>query len=90
MVYGEVFFSSSEKISGEARKTFVGSMSRACVQKQLSFGQNISEAEIDKYCTCASEKMADSTTYKQLGSEPDASALAELKQKVEAAGSACC
>jgi hypothetical protein len=39
--------------------------------------------------TCTGEKIADNTTYKQLGAELDASALADLKQKVEAAGYAC-
>ena len=35
------------------------------------------------------EKIADSTTYKQLGSEADATALADLRQRLEAAGNAC-
>lgn len=89
MIYGEVFFSSTETISGEYRKTFVADWYRACVQKQRSLGQNVTEAQIDKYCTCVNEKIADSTTYKQLGTAPDASALADLKQKVEAAGYTC-
>jgi hypothetical protein len=87
MVYGEVLFSSTETISGEARKTFIAGVYRTC--KQRSAGQNVTEAQIDKYCTCVSEKIADSTTYKQLGTAPDASALADLKQKAEAAGYAC-
>jgi GYF domain 2 len=90
MVYGEVVFSSTETISGESRKTFIAGVTRSCAQKQRSLGQNVTEAQIDKYCTCLSEKIADSTTYKQLGTEPDASALAGLKQRAEAAGYACC
>jgi hypothetical protein len=89
MVYGEVFFSSTETTSGEARRTFVADAHRACVQKQRSLGQNITEAQIDKFCTCTSEKIADGTTYKQLGTELDASALAHLKQTAEAATYAC-
>jgi hypothetical protein len=89
MVYGEVVFSSTETISGEARKAFIANWSRECVQKQRSLSQNLTEAQIDKYCTCTGEKIADNTTYKQLGAELDASALADLKQKVEAAGYAC-
>jgi hypothetical protein len=89
MVYGEVFFSSTEIISGETRKSFVADAHLACVQKQRSLEQNVTEAQIDKYCTCTTEQVADRTTYKQLGTEPDASALANLKQKVEAAGYAC-
>jgi GYF domain 2 len=88
-VYGEIFFSSNDTISGEARKTFIANAHHACVQKQRSLGQNVTEAQIDKYCICGSEKIADSTTYKQLGTEPDASAHADLKQKIEAAGRAC-
>jgi hypothetical protein len=89
MIYGGIFFSSTEKISGETRKTFIADATRSCVRKQRSLGQSVTEAQIDKYCNCASEKMADGTTYKQLGNEPDASALADLKQKAEAAGYAC-
>jgi hypothetical protein len=89
MVYGEVFFSSTEIISGETRKSVVADARLVCVQKQRSLGQNVTEAQIDKYCTCTTEQVADRTTYKQLGTEPDASALADLKQKVEAAGYAC-
>jgi hypothetical protein len=89
MLYGEVFFSSTETISGETRKTMIADFYRECIQKQRSFGQNVTEAQITKYCTCTSEKIADNTTYKQLGTELDAGALADLKQKVEAAGYAC-
>jgi hypothetical protein len=88
-VYGEVFFSSTEMIGGESRKAFIADASRACVQKQRSSGANITEAQIEKYCTCVSEKMADGTTYQQLGTEPDANALADLRKKTEAAGYAC-
>ena len=62
MAYGAVFFSSIEKISGETRKTFMASASRSCAQKQRSLGQSVSEAQIDKYCNCTSEKMADIQT----------------------------
>ena len=89
MVYGEVFFSSTETISGETRKKLIADMHHGCVQKQRSLSQNVTEAQIDKYCTCTSEKIADNTTYKQLGTELNASALADLKQKYEAAGYAC-
>lgn len=88
-VYGEVFFSSTETISGETRMALVAGAARSCVQKQLSANQNLTASQIDKYCGCISEKMADGTTYQQLGTEPDASALAALRQKAEAAGYAC-
>jgi hypothetical protein len=88
-VYGEVFFSSTEAISGEARKTFIADFQRTCVQKQRSMSQAVTEEQVHSYCTCVSEKMANGTTYKQLGTELDASALADLRQKVEAVGYAC-
>jgi hypothetical protein len=88
-VYGEIFFSSTEAISGEVRKTFVADVQRSCVQKQRSISQAVTEAQVRSNCTCVSEKMADGTTYKQLGTEPDASALADLRQKTEAVGYAC-
>lgn len=87
--YGEIFFSSNEIISGEARSTFIADASYPCIQKQHSLGQNVTEAQIDKYCACVSEKIANSTTYRQLGTEADSAALAELKQRLEAAGDAC-
>jgi hypothetical protein len=89
VVYGEVVFSSTEIISGEARSTFVADASTPCLQKQRSLGQNLTEDQIEKYCGCVSEKIADGTTYKQLGSEADATALADLRQKLEVAGNAC-
>lgn len=88
-LYGEVFFSRNDIISGEARSTFIADASYPCIQKQRSLDQNATQAQIDKYCTCVSEKIADSTTYKQLGTEADAAALADLKRRLEAAGNAC-
>jgi hypothetical protein len=88
-LYQELFFNSTEAISGETRKWFVDRSFSGCVAKQRSLGQNVTEAQIDKYCTCAMGKLADTTTYRILGTELDASALVDLKQRAEAAGSAC-
>ena len=87
--YSTVFFSSTDVISGETRKAFVAGLQGSCAQRQRSLGQAVTDAQIQSYCSCVGEKMADSTTYKQLGSELDASALAGLRQKTEAAGQAC-
>jgi hypothetical protein len=89
MIYGEAFFSSTEIISGESRKYLVADVQRSCVQRQRALGQAATDAQIEKFCTCMAEKVADRTTYKEAGTEPDASALANLKQKVERAGNAC-
>jgi hypothetical protein len=89
VVYGQMFFSRTTAISGETRMALIAGAARSCVQKQRSNSQNLTASQIDRYCSCISEKMADGTTYRQLGTEPDASALAALRQKAEAAGSAC-
>jgi hypothetical protein len=89
VAYGEIFFSSNEIIGGQARSTFIADASYPCIQKQRSLDPNATEAQIDKYCACVSEKIASSTTYKQLGTEADAAALADLKQRLEAAGNVC-
>jgi hypothetical protein len=87
--YGEAVFASTELLHGEARKSFIADAYGACLRKQHAGGQNVSDPQVDKYCICISQKMAASTTYQQLGSEPDATALAELRQKVEAVSDAC-
>lgn len=85
VVYGNFFFSRDEAISGEPRKALVVETINLCVQKQRSFSQDATEAEINQYCGCVSEKIADGTTYRQLGL---ASALANQK-KAEGAELAC-
>jgi hypothetical protein len=89
VVYGKMFFSRTEAVSGETRMALIAGTARSCVQKQLSISPNLTASQIDKYCGCISEKMADGTTYQQLGTEPDASALIVLRKKAEAAGYAC-
>ncbi len=88
VAYGEYFFSSTDLISGESRKTFVTDSQRACVRKQRSLGLNITEAQMDTYCTCVTEQMASKTTYKDMGGVFDPSSV-DQKQKIEAAINAC-
>jgi hypothetical protein len=88
-LYGETVFASTDIISGEARKLFIVDAYRGCLQKQHAGNRNVSDPQVDKYCICMSQKMAAGTTYRQLGSEPDANALADLRQKVEAVSDAC-
>jgi hypothetical protein len=87
--YGHFYFARSEVISGESRTTFINATQRSCVQKQTSISQAVTEQQIESYCTCVGEKMADITTYKQLGAELDENAMRELRQKAEAISSAC-
>jgi hypothetical protein len=84
--YGKVFFSSTEALSGETRKTFVSDMYRACVQAQRVMSWGVAEAVIARHCSCVSAKMADMTTFQQLGTEPSE---ADVRRKAEAAGNAC-
>jgi|tagenome__1003787_1003787.scaffolds.fasta_scaffold20849821_2 hypothetical protein len=88
-LYGLFFFSSTEAIRGEARQRFIESAQRTCAQRQRSISQGATEAQIQSFCACYSAKMADITTYKQMSTELDANALADMRQKAEAAGSAC-
>jgi GYF domain 2 len=87
-VYGDFFFTGTDLISGEARKSFAADAQRACVRKQRSLGLNVTETQIDKYCGCMSEQVARKTTYKDLGGEFDPSST-DMKQKIEAAITAC-
>ena len=87
-VYGDSFFSSTDLISGEARKSFVADTHQACVRKQRSLGRNISETQMDTYCTCVTDQMARKTTYKELGGRFDPGS-ADLTKKIEAAINAC-
>jgi uncharacterized integral membrane protein len=85
MLYGEVFFQSTEKISGELRKRLIADTHDACVRKQRSLNQNVTDAQIEKYCACISTWLADYTTYRDAGG----ATLDELKQRAELAGNAC-
>ena len=91
VVYGEVFFSSNQIISGEFRKKFVAKANSSCVQRERSQPtKDMPDANIEKiemYCTCLTERWADATTYKQT---VDAKGLADLKQRIEAATSSAC
>jgi hypothetical protein len=86
VVYGDVFFSSDEAISGESRRAFVADSFHSCVQEQRPLFQDATEAEINQYCSCVGEKIADGTTFRQLGLHT--TALANLK-KAKAVGLAC-
>lgn len=88
-IYGESVFSRDEAIGGEARKSFIADTQSACIQKQTSLNQTVTQQQIQSYCTCVSERMADTMTYRQLGTELDAKALAGLQQKVGAISSLC-
>ena len=91
-LYGQWFFSSTERISGAARNYMVSTMQPVCVQRQLSLRQGAkpSDDQISKYCMCIGGQIADNTTYKRLTSDSSAPDVREyLKQQAEAAGQTC-
>jgi len=88
-LYQEIFFNRTEVISGATKKSFIAESVPLCVQKQRSLRLNVEDNQIYAYCTCVSEKLADTTSYKMLGAERDASGLADLKQRSEWVGSGC-
>lgn len=87
--YGMFFISRNAAIEGETNKVLITRLTDACLQKQRSLSQNMSETELTKYCSCVSDNIAETTTFKQIGSELGTEGLANLKQEAEAAGNAC-
>jgi hypothetical protein len=91
-IYGQWFFSSTERISGATRDSTLNSMQLVCVRRHMSLrqGQNPSDEQISKYCQCVSIYMADNTTYKGLARDSNAPDVREsLKQQAETAGREC-
>ena len=91
-LYGQWFFSSTERISGATRDHFAKTMQSACIQRQVSLGQaeRLSSDQISKYCTCVSNQIADGTTYEGMMRDTAASDTQQyLKQQAEAAGQTC-
>jgi hypothetical protein len=91
-LYGQWFFSSTERITGATRDFAISTMQPTCVRRQNSLRQGAapSDEQIAKYCTCVGIQMADGMTYKRLASDSNAPDVLEyLKQQAETAGAAC-
>jgi hypothetical protein len=91
-LYGQWFFSSTDKISGATRAFTMKTMQPACVQRQMSLrqGANPSAEQIVKFCQCFSTSMADNTTYKGMTRDLKAPDVQEhLKKQAEEAGQTC-
>ena len=91
-LYGQWFFSSTERITGATRDWAMSTMESSCVRRQMSLkqGANPSDDQISKYCKCVSIQLVDNTTYKRLTSDSNAPDVQEyLKRQAEAAGQAC-
>jgi hypothetical protein len=90
-LYGQWFFSSTERISGGTRDYVMSKMQPGCVQRQMSLkqGANPSDEQISKYCQCVSIYIADNTTYKGLTRDSAPDVLEYLKKQAGAAGREC-
>lgn len=90
-IHANNVFSSTSPVSGEAKKNFIKGASQSCFVTQRKYPQNtaLSDTQIDNYCKCVSEKVADNTAYRELATDPDNNALIRLRQKTEIASQAC-
>jgi hypothetical protein len=88
-LHQEIFYHSTDQIAGEARKSFIANAASGCISKQHSFNQNVTDSQIEHFCNCVSEKLADGTTYNRMGGGLDHLALANFRERGEAAANAC-
>lgn len=86
-VYGEIYFSRDEVISGEARAGIVNSFLSGCVRSQRNMAANTgaTEAQIDGYCNCIAPALG-SLTYKQIGMN---NAMDYIKRAIEPVVPSC-
>lgn len=86
-IYGELYFSRQEVISGEARADIVKSFMSGCVRSQQNMAANLgaTEGQINSYCNCLALSLG-SLTYKQIGMS---NAMDYIRQAIEPAVPAC-
>ncbi|WP_018459718.1 DUF4339 domain-containing protein [Bradyrhizobium sp. WSM4349] len=86
-MYGEMYFSRQEAISGAARVDIAKSFVSGCVRSQGNMATNLgaTEAEIMGYCDCLAIALG-SLTYKQIGMS---NAMDYIKRAIEPAVPAC-
>jgi GYF domain 2 len=87
-IYADVYFSSPEVISGEAKTDLGKSFISGCVRSQRANAANsgISAARIDSYCNCVANSVVSTLTYQQLGA---INAMDHVRQAAEAAAPKC-
>ncbi|MET4181728.1 Trp operon repressor [Bradyrhizobium sp. JR7.2] len=86
-IYGELYFSRQEVISGEARADIVKSFMSGCVRSQQNMAANLgaTEAQITSYCNCLASSLG-SLTYKQIGMS---NAMDYIKRAIEPVVPSC-
>jgi hypothetical protein len=80
-VFGTLYFSRDETISGDARDDFVESFVSGCLRshRAAAVSAGATESQINSYCNCLANSIASILTYKQLGARnymPDAAKAA--------------
>jgi hypothetical protein len=91
-LYAYYVFSSTDRISGDARSKFVERIQKSCFQNQRSLAGNekIADVQIAKFCDCVGEKLGDNTSYRETRIEMlDPTAIHNLKQRAVVTGKAC-
>jgi hypothetical protein len=86
-IYGELYFSRYEVISGEARADVVNSFLAGCVRSQRNMAANAgaTEAQITGYCNCIAPALG-SLTYRQIGMS---NAMDYIKLAIESVVPSC-
>ncbi|MFK4720534.1 hypothetical protein ABIE89_001634 [Bradyrhizobium niftali] len=86
-IYGELYFSRDEVISGEARADIVNSFMSGCLRSQRNMAANTAatDAQITGYCNCVAPALG-SLTYKQIGMN---NAMDYIKRAIEPVVTAC-
>ncbi len=87
-IFGSLYFSRDDVITGEARADIVSSFVKGCFRTQRAAAVNASmtDTQISGYCNCMANALASNLTYRKLGAS---NALDEIKQNAVAAASSC-
>jgi hypothetical protein len=87
-IFGTLYFSRNEIISGDARADFVNSFLKGCFRTQRATAVNTSltDTQIDSYCNCVASSVAKTLTYNQLGGS---NIMENLKQAATTAAPSC-
>lgn len=87
-IFGTLYFSRNEIITGDARADFVNSFLKSCFRTQRAAAVNTSltDTQIDSYCNCVASSVANTLTYNQLGGS---NVMEHLKQAAATAAPSC-
>jgi hypothetical protein len=87
-IFGILYFSSDEIITGDARAGMVNNFLKGCFPTQRAAAVNTSatDTQIESYCNCIANALVSTLTYKQLGAN---NLMDNLKQHVPTAAQSC-